>query len=236
MIGNKHEQALPLIYYMAARGWIVVAINYRLSPGFRFPAHLLDCKRALAWIRDNIASYGGDPGFVAVTGGSAGGHLAALLALTANERSLQPGFEHADTRVTACVPFYGVYDFADRNKLRRDGGKMTRWLARNVMEHPLAQDPRGWDLASPIAQVSAAAPPFFVLHGTHDSMSMVEEARVFVQRLRAVSRKPVVYGELPGAQHAWEIFRSVRALHTIHAVARFLEWTHASTRKGSDPR
>lgn len=230
VFGNKHEQALPLIYHMAARGWVVVAINYRLSPGFRFPAHLIDCKRALAWIRENIASHGGDPGYVAVTGGSAGGHLAALLALTANRRDLQPGFEHADTRVAACVPFYGVYDFADRNDLRHDGGKMTRWLARHVMERPLVEDPAAWDLASPVAQVSVGAPPFFVLHGTHDSLSVVEEARVFVAKLRGVSRNPVAYAELPGAQHAWEIFRSVRAVHTVHAVARFLEWAHATRR------
>ncbi len=49
MLGNKHEQALPLIYHLAQRGWVVVTPNYRLSPKARFPDHLVDCKRALAW-------------------------------------------------------------------------------------------------------------------------------------------------------------------------------------------
>ena len=89
-------------------------------------------------------------------------------------------------------------------------------------------DPALWDLASPIAQVRADAPPFFILHGTHDSLASVEEARLFAGRLRSVSARPVVYAELPGAQHAWDVFRSVRAMESVQAVARFLEWARAA--------
>jgi len=228
VLGNKHEQALPLIYHLAARGWIVVTPNYRLSPRVRFPEHLIDCKRALAWARENVARYGGDPSFIAVTGGSAGGHLAALLGLTANDARLQPGFESVDTRVAACVPFYGVYDFTDRHGLKGSGPQMVAWLEKNVMPASPQQDPALWDLASPITLVRRDAPPFFVLQGTHDSLVSAAEARLFAERLRARSRNPVAYAELPGAQHAWEVFRSVRAMHSVHAVARFLEWAHAS--------
>lgn len=68
-------------------------------------------KRALAWVKENIAAYGGDPNFVALSGGSAGGHLTALAALTPNDPKFQPGFEDADTSVMAAVPFYGRYDW-----------------------------------------------------------------------------------------------------------------------------
>jgi acetyl esterase/lipase len=227
MFGNKHEQALPLVYHLAARGWVVVTPNYRLSPRARFPDHLVDCKRALAWVKRNVAGFGGDPGFVAVTGGSAGGHLAALLALTANDPALQRGFEDADTSVAAAVPFYGIYDFLDRHGLKGSGAAMVRWLEKTVMPCPPGQDTRLWDLASPIALLRADAPPFFVLHGTHDSLASVEEARRFADGLRAVSAQPVVYAELPGAQHAWDIFRSVRAMESVQAVTRFLEWVRA---------
>jgi acetyl esterase/lipase len=235
MLGNKHEQALPLIYYLASRGWVVVAPNYRLSPRARFPDHLVDCKRALAWARQNIAPYGGDPDFVAVTGGSAGGHLTALMALTANDPRLQPGFEEVDTSVAAAVPFYGVYDFTDRYGLKGSGAAMVRWLEKTVMPCSPTTDPALWDLASPIAQVRPDAPPFFVLHGTHDSLASVEEARRFAAQLRAVSKRPVVYAELPGAPHAWDVFRSVRAMESVHAVARFLEWVRAGRLPGRDP-
>jgi len=228
IVGNKHEQALPLVYHLAARGWIVVTANYRLSPKARFPDHLVDCKRAFAWIRANIATYGGDPSFIAVTGGSAGGHLTALMGLTANDSRLQPGFESLDTRAAACVPFYGVYDFVDRHGLKGSGAEMVRWLEKTVMPCSPQTNPALWDLASPIEQVRADAPPFFVLHGTHDSLASVDEARLFVERLRSVSRNAVVYAELPGAQHAWEIFKSARAMHSVHAVTRFLEWIHAN--------
>ncbi|MGN6575933.1 MAG: alpha/beta hydrolase fold domain-containing protein, partial [Nocardioides sp.] len=98
-IGNKDQQGIPLMLHMAARGWVCVAINYRLSPRDAFPAHIVDVKRAIAWIREHITEYGADPSFLAVTGGSAGGHLAALAALTANDPAFQPGFEHVDTTV-----------------------------------------------------------------------------------------------------------------------------------------
>jgi acetyl esterase/lipase len=228
MLGNKHEQALPLIYHLAQRGWVVVAPNYRLSPRARFPDHLIDCKRALAWVKKNIAAYGGDPGFVAVTGGSAGGHLTALVALTANDARLQPEFEDVDTSVAAAVPFYGVYDFTDRYGLKASGDAMVRWLEKTVMPCSPSTDPELWDLASPIAQVRPDAPPFFILHGTHDSLASVEEARHFAQQLRAVSRSAVAYAELPGAQHAWDVFRSLRAMESVHAVTRFLEWARAT--------
>jgi acetyl esterase/lipase len=228
MLGNKHEQALPLIYHLAKRGWVVVTPNYRLSPRARFPDHLVDCKRALAWVRRNVTAYGGDPGFVAVTGGSAGGHLTALMALTANDARLQPGFEDVDTSVAAAVPFYGVYDFTDRHGLKGSGDAMVRWLEKTVMPCSPSTDPGLWDLASPIAQLRPDAPPFFILHGTHDSLASVEEARHFARQLRAVSRNAVVYAELPGAQHAWDVFRSVRAMESVQAVTRFLEWARAN--------
>jgi acetyl esterase/lipase len=235
MFGNKHEQALPLIHHLARRGWVVVTPNYRLSPQARFPDHLVDCKRALAWVRRNIAEHGGDPGFVAVTGGSAGGHLTALMALTANDARLQPGFEDVDTSLAAAVPFYGVYDFVDRHGLKGSGAAMVRWLERTVMPCSPSTDPGLWDFASPIALVRRDAPPFFVLHGTHDSLASVAEARHFAAGLRAVSSNPVVYAELPGAQHAWDIFRSVRAMESVHAVTRFLEWVRAQTGTRADP-
>ena len=110
MIGEKREQGKPMMYELVARGWVCVAINYRLSPKATWPDHIVDAKRAVAWVKEHIDEYGGDPSFVAVSGGSAGGHLCALLALSAGDPTFQPGFEEADTTVQACVPFYGVMD------------------------------------------------------------------------------------------------------------------------------
>src|SRR5438093_55527 len=111
ILGSKNEQGIPLMRHLASRGWVCVSANYRLSPRATFPDHLIDCKRAVQWIREHGAGYGANPDFLVVTGGSAGGHLAALVALTANDPEYQPGFESADTSVSGCVAFYGVHDF-----------------------------------------------------------------------------------------------------------------------------
>ena len=223
MIGEKHREALPLIRHLAQRGWVVATINYRLSPAAKWPAHAVDAKRALAWIRAHIAEHGGDPGFVAVTGGSAGGHLTSLIALTPNRPEFQPGFEDADTTVQAAVPYYGKYDFIDREGLVKGSHGFTEFLVDKVMPCPPPQDPALWDGASPARQVQPDAPPFFVLQGTHDTLIFVQEARAFVRRLRAVARRPVAYAEQHGAQHAFDLVHSIRTELTVDAVHRFLE-------------
>lgn len=222
--GDRRWQSLPLLHHLAALGWVVVTANYRLGPAARLPAHLVDCKSALAWIRGHAAALGGDPGFVAVTGCGAGAHLASLLALTFDRTELQPGFEHVDTRPAACVALHGVYDMADRGRHFAARRARLRWLQRNVMPGTAENDSETWDRVSPVALVRADAPPFFVLHGTHDVLSPPGGAREFVQRLRDTSSQPVVHAELPGAPHAWESAVSHRSLQTAHAIARFLEW------------
>jgi acetyl esterase/lipase len=229
-MGAKDDQALPLLNQMASAGWVCVTTNYRLSPGATFPDHLIDCKRALAWIREHVREYGGDPSFVVVTGGSAGGHLSALVALTPNDPEYQPGFEHADTRVQACVPFYGVYDFANRNKTHRHMG-MIEFLEQRVLKGRRDEIPDMFDRASPITRVSAEAPPFFVIHGESDTLVPVAEAREFVRALREKSRECVAYAELPGAQHAFEMFPSVRTIHTVNGVHHFLAWLESRWRR-----
>ena len=225
-IGRKEQQALPLMYHLASKGWVCVAANYRLSPKATFPDHIIDTKLALKWILEHIGDFGGDARFVAVTGGSAGGHLASLLALTPNDPEYQPGFETVDTTVQACVPFYGVYDWTDELGLDpRDERK--KFFARIVLKKTFAEDPDAYRRASPLARINADAPPFFVLHGALDSLVPVAQARQFTARLRAVSKQPVCYAEIPHAQHAFELFHSLRTAHVVRAVDRFLTWTWA---------
>ena len=225
VIGRKEEQGLPLMTHLSARGWVCVAPNYPLSPKATWPEHLIAIKRALAWVRENIADYGGDPSFVAVTGGSAGGHLAAMVALTQNDPSYQPGFEDADTSVQAAVPFYGAYDLANVLDTKAGDNRLDYFLARTVFK---TQDRAVFESATPLLHVGPDAPPFFVIHGAHDSLVPVEEARELTRRLRDVSNEPVCYAELPGAQHAFDVFHSIRSAHVIRGAERFLRWVHAT--------
>ncbi len=226
MVGSKRQQAYPLMSHLAELGWVCVAINYRLSPRSTWPDHIVDVKRALAWTKEHIAEYGGDPDWVAITGGSAGGHLSSLAALTPNDPQFQPGFEDADTSVRAAVPFYGLYDFTRDEAIH---SLMAPTLSRFVFKLRRAELREAFRVASPVTYVSPDAPPFFVLHGSNDSLIPVEQGRAFSKRLREVSRQPVAYAELPFAQHAFDIFGSARAAHSAVAVEQFLAEIYAKS-------
>lgn len=154
--GNKRGQAHPLMSHLAELGWICVAINYRHSPRNTWPDHIIDVKRALAWVKAHISEYGGDPDFIAITGGSAGGHLSSLAALTPNDPRFQPGFEEADTRVQAAVPFYGVYDFTRLQDAMHP--MMLPLLERMVVKQPRTANMQSYLDASPVTHISADAP------------------------------------------------------------------------------
>ncbi len=224
MIGGKHQQGIPLMQHLAAKGWICVAINYRLAPRDPFPAQIVDVKRAIAWIRDHIAEYGGDPDYIAITGGSAGGHLTALAAVTANDPDYQPGFEDADTSVAVAVPHYGVYDFAGSTGLRSAEQMRDKFLAPLVVKQRWVDDPDVFEAGTPLLQIDKDAPDFLVIHGAHDSLVAVDQARLFVHRLREISGATVVYAELPGTQHAFDVFPSIRSAHVVRAIDRYLHW------------
>lgn len=231
VIGDKREQGFPMMLHLAAHGWVCVTANYRLSPKATFPDHIVDVKRALAWVKENVAEYGGDPDFVVVSGGSAGGHLAALAGLTENDPEYQPGFEAVDTSMVACVPIYGVYDFTNREGAGSKG--MRRFLERVVMKSKLAEARDEWEKASPMYRVREDAPPFLILHGKNDTLVPVRQARLFVRLLRERARGPVVYAELPGAQHAFELFRSIRTAHVVAGIERFLAVVRSDARRGA---
>jgi acetyl esterase/lipase len=222
VLGYKNYQGLPLLMRLASLGWVCVSVDYRRSPKHRFPAHVEDVKRGIVWAKENAKSFGGDPSFVAIVGNSAGGHLASLAALTPDVKSLQPGFEEGDASVDACVSFYGVYDFTNRHGAWPGKGQVP-FLERFVMQEKLGDNPQAFELASPIAHVREDAPPFFVIHGEKDSLVPVEEGRAFVAALKRASSSPVIYAEIPDAQHAFDVFRSVRGHLTLRTVVDFLQ-------------
>jgi len=223
-ISEKRGQAVPLLGRMAALGWICVRINYSRIPGSAWPAHIIDVKRAIAWIRENIAEYGGDPDFIAITGGSAGAHIGALAALTANDPALQPGFEDADTSVAAAVPYYGAYDLTDAARMHP---LMMPFLERFVMRARVAEAAELFAAASPLSHVHRDAPPFFVLHGRDDAVIPRIQAQVFTDALRAAGADTVAYAELPNAHHAFDTLATVRSQLAADAVADFLGIAYA---------
>ncbi len=220
-VGSKDDQARPLMHHLARQGWVCVSVEYRRSPLHALPTHLIDCKRALAWVKQHITEYGGDPNFIITTGGSAGGHLCSLLALTAHDKSLQPKFEDADTTVQGTVPFYGIYDFTDENGLHNHNATIP-FLEKMVMQKKLSRDKEAFRQMSPLHRIHANAPPFFIIQGACDTIVSVKEARFFAKTLKNISHHPVGYAEIHGAQHAFDAFASLRSEHVKLGVERFI--------------
>ena len=200
--GHKNSQSLPLLYRLAGQGWVCVSANYRLRPEFQHPDHLIDLKKVIAWVREHADEYGADPSTVFVAGSSAGGHMAALAGLTQNDPALQPGFEDADTSVAGVVYMNGWY------------GPYFGQGAES----------------SPLDSVTADAPPFFVAHGDLDPLVPVADARDFADRLRQTPANPVVYAELRGGNHAFDLYHSLRFDALVDAIEAFTAWVRSRER------
>jgi acetyl esterase/lipase len=200
--GRKSREARALLYRLAGQGWTCMSADYLLSPtpAQGFPGHLVDVKRAVAWARSEGLAFGVDPTTVLLAGSSAGAHLATMAALTPDDPAFQPGFEGAPTAVTAAVGFGGYYGPLGATELP----------------------------SSPSAYVRADAPPVFVVHGSQDTCVDPANAVEFVERLRAVSTQPVAHAELPGAQHGFDWFGSIRYEATVDAVEAFAAWVRST--------
>ncbi|MFJ5624843.1 alpha/beta hydrolase [Peribacillus loiseleuriae] len=206
--GRKNSQSLPLIYQLASQGWVCISANYRLSPAARFPDHLIDVKKVIAWVREHGYEYGADPMTIFLAGNSAGGHLAAMAALTPNAPTFQPGFECVDTSVTAVICLYGYYDYIDR----KTGAP-----------------------SSPMACSGKDVPPFFVAHGDQDRLVPVKDVRLFAEHLRNSSTNPVIYVELPRAEHNFDLFHSIRTEAVVQGIEAFAAWVMANNKHNSHP-
>ncbi|WP_195908563.1 alpha/beta hydrolase [Novosphingobium sp. Gsoil 351] len=221
LLGKRNQQAKPLLHHLARNGWLCLDINYRLAPKHRFPTMLTDVLRAIVWAKANVAQYGGDPARIALTGGSAGGHLTALGALAHDRAAAKPGFENEDCSVQAAVPNYGRFDFTDRlNLWGRNHASLRQWEADKIM--PADVDSAGWNLASPIALVRADAPPMLVIHGAHDTLIPVAEGAAFAMAQRDAGGS-VDHIELSGGQHAFDTMESALTWAHVRAVRAWLE-------------
>lgn len=225
VFGGRVLQGHALMAHLAAQGWVCLSVEYRTSPGHRWPRQIADVKAAIAWARANVDKFGGDRSFIVAAGCSAGGHLAALAGLTPNDPSWQTELcSGGDTSVDAVVSIYGRYDWEDRSTVER--ARFVDFLERVVVKHRLDRHPEVFRDASPLARINADAPPFLVVHGTADGIIPVAEARTFVERLRAVSHSPVEYFELPGGVHAFDLVDGARTAAATTAIGLFLNDVH----------
>jgi len=223
VLGFRRWQGRLLIRRLVRTGWVAVSIQYRLSPWATWPDHIIDVKRALAWARRMAPSWGADPGRIALSGNSAGGHLATLAALSPDVAAWQPGFEKDDTRVQALVSWYGIYDLVAAVDGSSDwhGGIRRLWRLL-VMKRTLGAAADDYRAASPASHFGEHAPPALLIHGSLDTLVPVASARAFAKLCAETLPERVTYLEIPGAEHSFDVFTSRRGAYAVEAAARWL--------------
>lgn len=200
--GNKRLGSAELLYRLASQGWVTISANYRLRPQANFFDHLSDAKRVVAWVHEHGHEYGVDPSLLVLAGGSAGAHLSTIAALTQNDPRYQQGFVESDTSVSAVVGLYGWY-----------GGYWGKGGADSEY--------------GPLGHDAAEAPPFFIAHGELDTLATSATARRLEAHLRQSSSNPVVYAELPGGHHGFDLFYSLRYEAVVDGIEAFTAWLRA---------
>ena len=169
--------ALPLI----EKGYAVASINYRLSGEAPFPAQIHDCKAAIRWLRANAKEYSIDPDRIGVWGGSAGGHLVALLGTTGDAKVLEGDGGNVDvsSRVRAVCDFYGPSDLPNIGNADNAQNAVSGLLGGPVSAH-LEKAKQ----ASPITYITPDDPPFLIIHGARDRLVPASQSQTLYERLK----------------------------------------------------
>ena len=220
-ITGSKRQASFLMASMAARGWICFSVSYRFSPDIVFPEHLIDIKRALRWIRNNAEEHGLDPDFIIATGGSSGGHLASMTALTQNQPEFQPGFEKADTSIQGCVPIYGVFNFTDPFDEKTQFPAKARLIEMLCGGTPETQPDR-YQQITPANWISAKTPPFLLIQGETDALISTIDTQGFWDALQTQKVPNSAFLRLPLVEHAFDIFPTLTAQCIVPTIERYL--------------
>lgn len=233
-------------------GWVGCSVDYRLTKmmgatpaSCHWPAQLVDVKRAVRWVRENIAEYGGDPSWIATYGISAGGQLAFELAMTSERSEFQPGFEGVDTAVDACAAAYPCLDCLDDGRELK-GDHVRRLFAGREGAAAHAE----MRTASPLHLIDewAGRPPrpvsVLLTAAACDTVCSVVAARAFASKARhaastAEGRRRIgkfAYLELPRTEHGFDATPSTaspgtRAWLATAAAIRFFNDAFAERRR-----
>ncbi len=201
--------------YLAARGYVVVAIDYRHAPKYHFPAQSIDIRTALDYIKAHALEWEVDPSHIALVGRSAGGHLATLTAYQLDTLPFKAVVSYyAPVDLTAGYTDPPIPDPIDSRQVLRDflGGTPTDF-------------PDLYRQASPYQQLNQKQIPSLLIYGGKDHLVEARYGKKLADRLRSFDT-PTVYIEIPWANHAFDaIFNGTSNQVALYYTERFLAQT-----------
>ncbi|MBV6498665.1 MAG: hypothetical protein CJBNEKGG_00893 [Prosthecobacter sp.] len=210
---------------MALKGYAVASVEYRFSQKAVFPAQIQDCQAAIRWLRAHASQYHFDTSHVGVIGGSAGGHLSALVGTSGGKKAFPAigGHEDQPDRVQAVIDIYGPADFSTVMQQAAADKNVRNIFAFNTPSDPYSSligtkldDKAKADAVSPVHYVSQDSPPFLILHGTHDTLVPYAQSLQLEAALKAQG-VPVWLQALPGAGHGGPQFGKPAVIQLMQA-------------------
>lgn len=198
---GKRESYDGLIVRLAEQGFVAITITYRLAPKYQFPAAVHDTKAAVRWVRANAAKYKIDPSRIGTTGGSAGGHLAQFLGVTAGVKEFEgDGGNPGESSAVACVVnVYGPSDFTKSYGKSVDAAEVLPLFLGGNLEKARKLHLK----ASPLYWVTPVAAPTLCIHGTLDKYVAHEQAVWLVDKMNAAGAEAELL-TLEGAGHGFK--------------------------------
>jgi acetyl esterase/lipase len=201
-MGGSKEEWAPLEYL--TEGYAVASINDRLSQHAIFPAQIQDCKAAVRWLRAHAETYHLDPQRFGAWGASAGGHLVAMLGVTAHVAAFEVGENLSfSSRVQAVVDYFGPTDF-----LQMDEHRLPEGMLHNPPDSPesllvggaIQEMSQAVARANPVTYVSGDAAPFLIVHGDQDPLVPFHQSLLLEAALKKAG-VPVQFYQVVGGGH-----------------------------------
>ncbi|MFO1485335.1 MAG: alpha/beta hydrolase [Verrucomicrobiaceae bacterium] len=205
---------------MVLTGYAVASVEYRFSQKAIFPAQIQDCQAAIRWLRAHAKHYNFDTEHVGVIGGSAGGHLSALVGTSGGKKAFAPigGNEDQSDRVQAVCDIFGPADFSTVVQQAAEDKNVKNIFAFNTPADPYSgligtklDDKPKADAVSPVHYISKDNPPFLILHGTHDALVPLAQSEEFAAALKKEGIE-VWLQKLPGSGHGGPAFTKPQVL------------------------
>lgn len=206
---------------LAKAGYVCISIEYWKKEKDRWPTNLQDCKNAVRWLRVHADRLQIDPGKIGVIGGSAGGHLALMVAYTAGHPELDPGLLYPDVsdQVSACVNMYGISNLLTRQGTDETGKPNGKFSDTRLLSESREAGSEKWKAASPVTYIHRTSPPTLTLHGTGDTTVDREQSIELDSTLTAAGAESQLI-MVEGANHAWPL-KTSKFDYTGEVVAFF---------------
>lgn len=218
--GDKSMLTFVDVAKMRQSGILLVSVDYRLAPEYQFPAMIEDMKCAVRYLRAHAGEYNLDPERIGAMGGSAGGHLAALLGVTDSSAGFEVGeYLEYSSRVRAVVSISGLSDLTPPFTAKLFFDRMSIFGTTKQSDPIFRQ-------ASPVKHITVDDPPFLIIHGEQDETVPINQSDILFRELQAVGLE-AEFIRVKNADHSYESVGdasiSPSASEIVNSIMKFWE-------------